>query len=160
VRQNGAVTDLHPTAQRLRERLAEAGLDVEVRELDRSTRTAGDAAAAVGCELAQIVKSLVFVVDGEPLLCLCSGDRRVDTAALGEDVRQATAAEVREATGFAIGGVPPAGHERPMRTVVDAGLRRFDIVWCAAGTPNALFAVHTDALLRALPQAEIRDVAA
>jgi prolyl-tRNA editing enzyme YbaK/EbsC (Cys-tRNA(Pro) deacylase) len=130
-----------------------------VRELPQSTRTAQDAAAAVGCELGQIVKSLVFVADGEPVMCLCAGDRRVDTALLGTDVRAARAEEVRDATGFAIGGVPPLGHDRPLRTVVDESLRRFDTIWCAAGTPNAVFAVGTEALIAAIPQAELADVA-
>src|ERR671936_1999897 len=128
---------MHPTAERLQERLRELGLDVEVRQLAESTRTAPEAAAAVGVEVGQIVKSLVFVDGAGPLLVLCAGDRRVDTARLGEDVRSAKADEVREATGFAIGGVPPLGHDRPVRTVVDESLRRFTVLWCAAGTPHA-----------------------
>ena len=149
---------LHPTARRLQDRLRAAGLDVEVQELADSTRTAQEAAAAVGVGVGQIVKTLVFVDGDGPLLCLCAGDRRVDTAKLGEGVRQARGDEVREATGFAIGGVPPLGHERPVRTVVDASLRRFDTVWCAAGTPHAVFPVETEALIRALPDAEVREV--
>jgi len=149
---------MHPTAQRLQERLRELGLDIEVRELADSTRTAPEAAAAVGVEVGQIVKSLVFVDDGGPLLCLCAGDRRVDTAKLGPAVRQARGDEVREATGFAIGGVPPLGHDRPLRTVVDASLRRFETVWCAAGTPFAVFPAATEALIAAIPGAEVREV--
>ncbi|HEY6067710.1 MAG TPA: YbaK/EbsC family protein, partial [Gaiellaceae bacterium] len=149
---------LHPTARRLQDRLHEAGLDVGVRELADSTRTAQEAAAAVGVGVGQIVKTLVFVDDNGPLLCLCAGDRRVDTAKLGVGVRQARGDEVREATGFAIGGVPPLGHERPLRTVVDESLRRFDTIWCAAGTPHAVFPVETEALIRALPAAEVREV--
>lgn len=152
--------NLHPTAARTEQRLRERGLDVEVRELDASTRTAADAAAAVGCEVGQIVKSLVFVAAGEPLMCLCAGDRRVDTSLFGPDARPASADEARQATGFAIGGVPPLGHDRKLRTVVDASLRRFESVWCAAGTPHAVFAVHLDALLAAIPDAEVADVAA
>src|SRR6188472_1590484 len=121
---------MHPTAERYQARLRELGLDVEVRELADSTRTAQEAAAAVGVEVGQIVKSLVFVDDEGPLLCLCAGDRRVDTGRLGAGARQAKGDEVRSATGFAIGGVPPVGHEQPIRTVVDASLRRFDVVWC------------------------------
>ena len=102
---------VHPTALKVAERLRAAGLDVDVQELDASTRTAEEAAAAAGCELGQIVKSLVFVDASGPVLVLCAGDRRVDTALVGEDVRRATPDEVREATGFAIGGVPPLGHE-------------------------------------------------
>jgi prolyl-tRNA editing enzyme YbaK/EbsC (Cys-tRNA(Pro) deacylase) len=151
-------SQLHPTAQRLQERLHGLGLDVEIRELSDSTRTAQEAADAVGAELGQIVKSLVFMAGDEALLCLCAGDRRVDTAKLGDDVRQAKGAEVRDATGFAIGGVPPLGHERAVRTVVDESLRRFETVWCAGGTPHAVFPVETDALIAALPDAQVRDV--
>ena len=150
------MSTLHPTALRVAERLQAAGLDVVVREQDASTRTAEEAAAAAGCELGQIVKSLVFNDDQGPVLVLCAGDRRVDTAGLG--VRRATADEVRQATGFAIGGVPPLGHDRPLRTLVDSSLRRFDTVWCAAGTPRAVFEVETDRLIAALPDGEERDL--
>jgi prolyl-tRNA editing enzyme YbaK/EbsC (Cys-tRNA(Pro) deacylase) len=92
------------------------------------------------------------------VLVLCAGDRRVDTALLGEEVRRATPDEVRGATGFAIGGVPPLGHEQPVPTVVDASLRRFATVWCAAGTPRAVFEVETERLIAAIPQADVRDV--
>jgi prolyl-tRNA editing enzyme YbaK/EbsC (Cys-tRNA(Pro) deacylase) len=151
---------LHKTAARLQERLRELGLDVEVRELADSTRTAAEAAAAVGAEVGQIVKSLVFVRDDGPLLCLCAGDRRVDAAKLGDGARArpARADEVREATGFAIGGVPPLGHDRPLPTVVDESLRRFSLLWCAAGTPHAVFSVETERLLAALPDATVADV--
>jgi len=149
---------VHPTAQRLQERLRELGLDVEIRELADSTRTAQEAADAVGADVGQIVKSLVFMADDKPLLCLCAGDRRVDTAKLGDGVRQARGNEVRDATGFAIGGVPPLGHEQPVRTVVDSSLRRFDTVWCAGGTPHAVFPVETEALIAAIPNAAVTDV--
>ena len=150
---------MHPTALKVQERLRERGLEVEVRVLPDSTRTAADAAAAVGAnEVGEIVKSLVF--GGEPTMCLCAGDRRVDAAKLGSDARPARADEAREATGFAIGGVPPLGHERELPTVVDESLRRFERVWCAAGTPNAVFSVRTDDLLSALPNAHVRDLSA
>jgi prolyl-tRNA editing enzyme YbaK/EbsC (Cys-tRNA(Pro) deacylase) len=149
---------LHPSAERLERRLRDAGLDVEVRELSASTRTAQDAADALGVDVGQIVKSLVFVDADGPLLCLCAGDRRVDTAKLGDGVRQARPEEVREATGFAIGGVPPLGHDRPMRTVIDTSLRRFGTVWCAGGTAHAVFPVDTEALIKAIPAADVRDV--
>jgi prolyl-tRNA editing enzyme YbaK/EbsC (Cys-tRNA(Pro) deacylase) len=149
---------VHPTARRVEERLRQQGLDVEVRELAESARTAADAAAAVGCETGQIVKSLVFVVEGEPTMVLCAGDRRVDTDRLGPGARPASAAEAREATGFAIGGVPPLGHERELRTVLDASLRRFETVWCAAGTPHAVFSVRLDELLAALPGPEVAEL--
>jgi len=150
---------IHPTALKVQERLLGRGLEVEVRVLPDSTRTAVDAAAAVGAnEVGEIVKSLVFLVDGEPTMCLCAGDRRVDAEKLGSAARPAKADEVREATGFAIGGVPPLGHDRELPTVVDASLRRFDRVWCAAGTPHAVFSVRLDDLLGALPDADVRDL--
>jgi len=92
------------------------------------------------------------------VLCLCAGDRRVDTTKLGEGIRQAKGGEVRDATGFAIGGVPPLGHERPVRTVVDESLRRFETVWCAGGTPHAVFPVKTERLIAAVPDAQVREV--
>jgi prolyl-tRNA editing enzyme YbaK/EbsC (Cys-tRNA(Pro) deacylase) len=130
-----------------------------VRVLPDSTRTAREAADACGCELGQIVKSLVFVLDGEAAMVLCAGDRRVDPAKLGGEARPANADEVRAATGFAIGGVPPLGHDRALATVVDESLRRFETVWCAAGTPHAVFETRVESLLAALPEAEVRDVA-
>ncbi len=129
-----------------------------MRELADSTRTAQDAADAVGVQVGQIVKSLVFVELESPLLCLCAGDRRVDTEKLGAGIRQAKGGEVRDATGFAIGGVPPLGHDRPIRTVIDASLQRFETVWCAGGTPHALFPVATEALIATIPDAEVREI--
>jgi prolyl-tRNA editing enzyme YbaK/EbsC (Cys-tRNA(Pro) deacylase) len=149
---------LHRTAAKLEERLLGLGLEVEVRELADSTRTAAEAAAAVGAEVGQIVKSLVFVTPDGALVCLCAGDRRVDPAKLGDSARPARADEVREATGFAIGGVPPLGHDRPVPTVVDESLRRFGLLWCAAGTPHAVFSIATERLLAALPDAAVADV--
>ena len=154
------MTSVHPTALKLQDRLRDRGLDVEAVVLPDSTRTAADAAAACGCELGAIVKSLVFVVDDAPTMVLCAGDRRVDTAALGGEARTATADEARAATGFAIGGVPPLGHDAELPTLVDASLRRFERVWCAAGTPNAVFEVRLDDLLAAMPGAEVRELAA
>lgn len=145
---------MHPTARKVQERLAERGLDVEVRVLPDSTRTAAEAAAACGCETGQIVKSLVFVVDDEPTMVLCAGDRRVTAV----DGRPASADEVRGATGFAIGGVPPLGHDRDLPTIVDESLRRFERVWCAAGTPHAVFEVGIEELIAAIPGADVRAV--
>ena len=155
---NPPMPPVHPTALKVADRLRAAGLDVDVQELDASTRTAEEAAAAAGCELGQIVKSLVFVDASGPVLVLCAGDRRVDTALVGDDVRRATPDEVREATGFAIGGVPPLGHDAPVRTVVDESLRRFATVWCAAGTPRAVFEVETERLIEAIQDADVRAV--
>jgi prolyl-tRNA editing enzyme YbaK/EbsC (Cys-tRNA(Pro) deacylase) len=142
--------ELHPTAAKAQARLREHGLEVEVVVLPDSTRTAVEAAAACGCELGQIVKSLVFVGNesGKPVMCLWAGDRQVPADELG--LRRATADEVREATGFAVGGVPPLGHDRPLETIVDESLYRFDRVWCAAGTPHAVFEVAVADLVRAV----------
>lgn len=145
---------MHPTAAKVQERLAARGLDVEVRVLPGSTRTAAEAAAACACEIGQIVKSLVFVVDGEPTIVLCAGDRRVTAL----DGRPARADEVRAATGFAIGGVPPLGHDADLPTVVDESLRRFERVWCAAGTPHAVFETGIEELVAAIPGAQVRPV--
>ena len=152
---------MHPTALRFQERAAAQGLSVSPVELSDSTRTAEEAAAAVGCELGQIVKSVVlFDETSQPMLCLCAGDRRVDLERLGPGVRMARGKEVKEATGYAIGGVPPVGHDRPVRTVVDASLRRFETVWCAAGTPHAVCEVSLEALLAAIPEPDVREVTA
>jgi len=145
---------VHPTAAKVQERLAARGLEVEVRVLPDSTRTAAEAAEACGCEVGQIVKSLVFVVDDRPTMVLCAGDRRVSAV----DGRPASAEEARAATGFAIGGIPPLGHDADLPTVVDESLARFDRIWCAAGTPHAVFETSYDALVAAIPGAEIRPV--
>lgn len=144
---------MHPTAAKLRDRLHERGLDVRVRELPASTRTAAEAAAAVGCEVGQIVKSLVFLRGDEPVMVLCAGDRRVDADRLG--LHAAKPDRARDATGFAIGGIPPLGHERELETIVDESLRRFETVWAAAGTPHAVFESGTAALIAALPGAAV-----
>lgn len=147
---------MHPTAARVQERLRERGLEVVVQVLPDSTRTAGEAAAAVGCDVGQIVKSLVFMRDDEPVIVLCAGDRRVAANRLG--LRAASADEARAGTGFAIGGIPPLGHERPLETLIDASLRRFDTVWCAAGTPHAVFEAGTEELIAAIPDGAVVDV--
>jgi prolyl-tRNA editing enzyme YbaK/EbsC (Cys-tRNA(Pro) deacylase) len=152
---NALLPELHPTALKFRERALAAGLDIEVVQPENSTRTAEEAAAAVGCELGQIVKSVVLVDRDGPLLFLCAGDRRIDLAALGSEVALARGGDVKRITGYAIGGVPPLGHDRPLRTLVDSSLGRFDRLWCAAGTPRALFSVDREALLRALDGARL-----
>jgi prolyl-tRNA editing enzyme YbaK/EbsC (Cys-tRNA(Pro) deacylase) len=108
-----------------------------VREFPEGTRTAQDAAAAIGCGVGQIVKSLVFLRDGEPVLVLCSGANTVDAQRLG--LTKADADVVRRATGFAIGGVPPYGHPAPLETVIDEDLIGYDEIWAAAGTPRSVF---------------------
>ena len=147
---------MHPTAARLAERLAQRGLEIEVTTLSDSARTAPLAAEALGVEVGQIVKSLVFLRDAEPLIVLCAGDRRVASARLG--LSTASADHVREVTGFSIGGVPPLGHDTELETIVDQSLRRFDVVWAAAGTPHDVFAVRTEALIEAIPGALVTDV--
>ncbi len=148
---------MHPTAARLKERLAQRGLEIEVRTLSDSTRTAVEAAAAVGVEVGQIVKSLVFRRDESPVIVLCAGDRRVDAKRLG--LRSANADHARAATGFAIGGIPPLGHDSDLETLIDGSLRRFDTVWCAAGTPHDVFEVPVETLIRAIGSAHVIDVA-
>jgi prolyl-tRNA editing enzyme YbaK/EbsC (Cys-tRNA(Pro) deacylase) len=142
------------SVQRVREALAAAGLEVTLRTFPEGTRTAQDAAAAIGVQVGQIVKSLVFATDaGDPVLVLASGANRVDERRVGEllgvAIGRADAALVREATGYAIGGVPPVGHATPMPTVVDEDLLAFDEVWAAAGTPRDVFAIAPADLVRA-----------
>jgi prolyl-tRNA editing enzyme YbaK/EbsC (Cys-tRNA(Pro) deacylase) len=144
---------MHPTAARLAERLRQRGLQIEVRTLSDSARTAALAAAALDVEVGQIVKSLVFLRDGEPVMILCAGDRRVDAERLG--LAPATADRVRSETGFSIGGIPPLGHDVELATTIDESLRRFEIVWAAAGTPHDVFAVSTEALIQAIPGAQV-----
>ncbi|RLL67264.1 YbaK/EbsC family protein [Streptomyces sp. Z26] len=133
--------------------LSALGLDdVEVRSFPEATRTAVEAAAAVGCELSQIVKSLVFAADGVPVLVLMDGASRVDVdrvrAELGaERVERPDARVVRDATGYAIGGVPPFGHTTRLRVLADRGLLAHDTVWAAAGTPHTVFAIGPKALV-------------
>lgn len=144
---------MHPTAARLAERLHERGLEIKVTTLSDSARTAALAAAALDVEVGQIVKSLVFLREGEPVLVLCAGDRRVDADRLG--LSAAPADHVRAVTGFSIGGIPPLGHDIELPTTIDESLRRFSVVWAAAGTPHDVFAVGTEALIRAIPSATL-----
>jgi prolyl-tRNA editing enzyme YbaK/EbsC (Cys-tRNA(Pro) deacylase) len=140
-------------AGRFSEALAAAGLATDVRRFPEGTRTADDAARAIGCDVGQIVKSLVFVAGVEPVLALTSGRNRVDTAKLAAlsgapDARKATADEVRAATGYAIGGTPPFGHPTPLRCFGDPDLIGFDMVWAAAGTPDSVFPILPEELMR------------
>ena len=158
----------HTGIQRVRDAAARKGVELDIRVFDASTHTAAEAAATVDAELGQIVKSLVFVApadDGslEPLICLVSGPNRVDLARLaavtGErDIRRATAREAQELTGFVIGGIPPFGHAKPVRTIMDPDLGRFQIVWAAAGTATAVFPVPP-ATLRILANAMVAPIA-
>ena len=124
---------------------AAAGLEIEVVSFPQGTKTAVQAADAVGADVGEIVKSLVFAVDGEPVVALVPGDRRLDTAKLAHLAGAATTAtrvsldDVRAATGFVAGGTPPFAHVNDLRVFADEGLRRFDRVWAAAGTPHTVF---------------------
>ncbi|HMC36486.1 MAG TPA: YbaK/EbsC family protein, partial [Actinomycetota bacterium] len=152
---------IHPTASRVQERLRERGLDVEVRELAESTRTAAEAAAAVGCDIGQIVKSLVFEADGRAFLALTSGPNRADPERLAEllmadEVRRADPEEARAATGYGIGGTPPFGHPTRLQVLMDRDLMGYDLVWAAAGSPDSVFPITPRDLLSAA-EAEVAD---
>jgi len=143
-----------PPSQRVADAARALGLEIEVREFPEGTRTAEDAAAAIGVDVGQIVKSLVFFVDGRPVLCLVSGLNRLDTQRLAvvtgaSQVRRARADEVERATGFAIGGVPPFGHTQRLPVYCDRDLMTYDLVWAAAGTLRAVFAVEPQRLIQA-----------
>lgn len=136
-------TELPPASRRL---LDSIGHDADVRVFPEGTKTAEDAARAIGCEVAAIVKSLVFVVDDEPVVALVPGDLRLDTSKLAEAAggtraERASLETVREATGFAAGGTPPFGHVKALRVFADPNLGRHDPVWCAAGTPTTVFPI-------------------
>jgi prolyl-tRNA editing enzyme YbaK/EbsC (Cys-tRNA(Pro) deacylase) len=141
------MTELKPAAQRVQDALNERGLDAQVRHMPTSTRTAEEAAAACGCEVGQIVKSLVFRgrQSGKAYLLLVSGANRVDqqaaSAEIGEALDRPDAAFVRDVTGFAIGGIPPIGHAAAITTYIDQALLDHEVVWAAAGTPDAVFPV-------------------
>jgi prolyl-tRNA editing enzyme YbaK/EbsC (Cys-tRNA(Pro) deacylase) len=148
--------ELPPAAHRVQTAANELGLNTTVRLMPASTRTAEDAAKACGCTVGQIVKSLVFKdkETDKPLLFLVSGANRVNEKAVGERLGHALvrpdADFVREATGFAIGGIPPLGHATPLHTYIDEDLLQFETVWAAAGTPNAVFEVDPAALREAV----------
>jgi prolyl-tRNA editing enzyme YbaK/EbsC (Cys-tRNA(Pro) deacylase) len=136
---------LKASARRVQAALEVRGFDFQIREFSEGTRTSAEAAAAVGCELGQIAKSLVFraAESDRSILVIASGPNRVDTgkvaALLGEKIARADADFVREKTGFAIGGVPPVGHAQPPVVYIDNDLLAFPEIWSAAGTPNAVF---------------------
>jgi prolyl-tRNA editing enzyme YbaK/EbsC (Cys-tRNA(Pro) deacylase) len=139
-------------ARKVQDALADLGLEARVVTTAESARTAEEAAQAVGAEVGQIVKSLVFLVDEEPVLVLVSGSNRLDIAKLGRlahgRVERASAEVVRAATGYAIGGVAPIAHARPLAVWCDADLLRYETVWAAAGTPHAVFPVAPGDLVR------------
>ncbi len=154
---------LKESARRVQEALATGGFDFQVREFPASTRTSAEAAAAIGCEVGQIAKSLVFraKTTDRPVLVIASGANRVNEKALarliGEPVGRADAEFVRRVTGFAIGGVPPLGHATPPVTLVDRDLLAFAEIWAAAGTPNAVFRLTPD-VLTAVTGGKVADI--
>lgn len=141
---------LSKSAKTVQDTLSKKGLSFEVIELSSSTRTANDAAATIGCEVAQIVKSLLFRSEktNQPVLILASGINRVNEKIIekliGEKIVKADADFTREITGFAIGGVPPVGHKQTIHKIfIDEDLLEFEKLWAAAGTPNAVFSLHS-----------------
>lgn len=154
--------ELKEAAQRVVAALAAAGVEAEVRSYAESTRTAEEAAAAVGADVGQIVKSLVFLSDGQPILALVSGANRLDTAKLahitGAKITRADADTVRAATGYAIGGVPPIGLATPLPVYYDRDLLQYAEVWAAAGTPNTVFSTAPETLAR-ITDAQVVDLA-
>jgi Cys-tRNA(Pro) deacylase len=151
------------STDRVQNYLTAHGVASQVVQLDKSTRTAPMAAEAIGTELGSIVKSLIFVVDGQTTLALVAGDRRADLDKLSraleaQEVRIASAEEVRDRTGFAIGGVPPVGHRQPVPTIIDQSLGRFATVYAAAGSPRAIFPIQFTQLLK-LTQGNLADIA-
>jgi Cys-tRNA(Pro) deacylase len=145
---------MHPASQRVLEAARRLGIPIDIRQFDQGTRTAQEAADAIGVSLGQIVKSLVFLADDQPVLVLASGPNRTDTAKLARQaqarkVRRASAEEVQAATGFVIGGVPPIGHPRALPIYFDRDLLQYETVWAAAGTPNTVFAVDPRRLAQA-----------
>lgn len=147
---------LPPSTQRFAEAAEALGLSIDIVVFDYSTRTAEEAAAAIGCKVGQIVKSLVFTVGGAPVVALVSGANQLDTRKLSslfgvgrKQVDRADADTVRAATGYAIGGVPPFGHATATPLYIDRDLALYDVIWAAAGTPNTVFAIRPDDLVRA-----------
>lgn len=147
-------SSLSSSAQKVQTALQDLGLQLEVVELPRSTRTAAEAAEAVNCQIGQIIKSLVFKAkrSKRPILVLASGANRVNErtieAIIDEPLGKADADFVRSQTGFAIGGVPPLGHEKDILSFIDEDLLSYEWLWAAAGTPNAVFRLSPDDLLR------------
>jgi Cys-tRNA(Pro) deacylase len=149
---------LSSSVERFRQTLRAMGLAAEVMEFSESTRTAAEAATAIGTAVGQIAKSLVFMAGDEPVLVIVSGVNRVDMEKLrrllGKKIIRPDAESVRRATGFSIGGVPPVGHRGKLRTFVDEDLLNFPVVYAAAGTPNAVFAISPRDLIR-ITEAEV-----
>ncbi len=142
-------------SSRVQTALDRLGLNIRVQRFEAPTSTAPEAAAAIGCELGAIVKSLCFLIDGQPVMVLAAGDRQVDQKALREilgvskrKVKIADPGTVLACTGFAVGGVPPLGHSQPLPTLIDRGLSRFQTVYAAAGDVHSIFAIGYEELVR------------
>jgi prolyl-tRNA editing enzyme YbaK/EbsC (Cys-tRNA(Pro) deacylase) len=153
----------HPSALRIGRLLNEAGIDTQVVEFEHPTRTSAEAAAAIGCSIAEIAKSIVFRGEssGLAVIVVASGDNRVSEAkvaeVVGEALARAGADFVRSATGYAIGGVAPLGHAQPVKLLLDEDLQRFETVWAAAGTPFSVFPLRP-AVLPTLTGADWADI--
>ncbi len=150
------------SVDRVRDYFIQRGINIDIKELPASTRTAQLAAAAVSAPLGSIVKSLVFVADGRTVLALVAGDQRAEPAKIAgqanaQAARIANADEVRAATSYAIGGVPPVAHPTPPETLIDQTLLRFDKVWAAAGAPNAVFEIEMKKLVE-LTQGRVANI--
>jgi prolyl-tRNA editing enzyme YbaK/EbsC (Cys-tRNA(Pro) deacylase) len=157
------MTDLPDATRRFLASTAHLGVTIDPLVFPDGTKTSADAAAAVGCQLAQIAKSIVFIADDVPIVVLMPGDRRVDASKLADFLgaaaaRRATLEEAREHTGYAAGGTPAFGHAGPIRVVADVTLRRNETVWSAAGTPTTVYPIALDDLIT-LSAAEWADVA-
>ncbi|MCP5101281.1 MAG: YbaK/EbsC family protein [Chloroflexi bacterium] len=146
---------MHPSAQKVADAASTLGVKIEILEYAETTRTAQEAANAIGCGVAQIVKSLCFMVNKQPVMALVSGSNQLDEKKLAglcnvgrKKVKRANAEQVKTATGFSIGGVPPFGHATSLTIFVDEGLLQFEVVWAAAGTPFAVFAIAPDDLVK------------
>ena len=146
---------MHPSAQKVADTARALGIEIEILEYAETTRSAQEAAEAIGCKVAQIVKSLCFMVQDTPVMALVSGVNQLDEKKLAalcgvgrKQVKRANAEQVKAATGFSIGGVPPFGHANPLTIFVDEDLRQFEKVWAAAGTPFAVFAIAPDELVK------------
>lgn len=146
---------MHPTALKVADAAQKLGLNITIEEFEAGSRTAEDAAKAVGCPVAQIVKSLLFIVNDQPAMVLVSGANQLDEKKLAtlcgvgkKKVKRSNAETARDITGFAIGGVPPFGHKDKLPTYIDQDFLEFDTIWAAAGTPNAVFSITPNDLIR------------
>jgi Cys-tRNA(Pro) deacylase len=148
------MNDLSKNAQIVQNSLAQKNLNFEVIELSASTRTSEEAAEAIGCNVAQIVKSIIFRIDqtNQPILVLASGINRINERQIAKEIsskiEKADAKFSKEVTGFVIGGIPPVGHKNPIKTLIDQDLLQYKTLWAAAGTPHAVFKLNSSDLLK------------